>query len=221
MTLTADPPKPDPSPEPTRSLRQRVVVPALFVVAVLAGLALTPVVVSQFRPHAWSGTKLPSGTDAPSLAALDFDDGSTADLAEYEGDVVLVFFGYTFCPDVCPLTLSVAADAIDELGASGDDVHLLMVSLDPERDSLDQLGDYVRHFDPRFRGVGGAPTDVAGAAALYGIFFQHGEADENGFYLVDHTATLMGIGPEGNLDVVWSHDVDPDDLAADIEELLP
>ena len=120
MTTTIDPPTPvsdDPPPSHRRhSVRQRLLVPALFLVAILAGLVATPFVLAQFRPHAWAGTRLPAGTEAPSLSALTLDDGSVADLSRYEGDVVLVFFGYTFCPDVCPLTLSVAAEAVEAAG---------------------------------------------------------------------------------------------------------
>lgn len=226
MTATIDPPPaltpegPPPNRRPQRTWRQRLTVPALFVVAIVAGLLVTPFVVAQFRPHAWAGTRLPAGTEAPSLDGLSLDDGSAADLARFGDDVVLVFFGYTFCPDVCPLTLSVAAEAIDGLGDQADDVQLLMVSVDPERDGLDDLATYVRHFDPDFRGVGGDPADIAAAASLYGVFFDKAEPDDNGFYLVDHTATLMGIGPDGSLAVVWPHNVAADDLTDDLKELL-
>ena len=226
MSTTVDPPTIDPDPpdpprRPARSWGQRLLLPLLVLVAIGAGLVATPFLVAQFRPHSWAGTTLPDGTEAPALAGLSLDDGTAADLGRYDGDVVLLFFGYTFCPDVCPLTLSMAAQAIESLGDRADDVHLLMVSVDPERDDLDDLATYVRHFDPDFRGVGGDAADIATAASLYGVYFDIGEPDDNGFYLVDHTATLMGIGPDGTLDVVWRHDVAADDLASDLEELLP
>lgn len=200
--------------------RSRFLTPALFVLAILAGLVATPFVARLFHPHAWAGTRLPNAEAAAPFDGLLLDNGEPARLDAHRGEVVLIYFGYTFCPDVCPLTLSVAATAIEELGDRGDDVQLFMVTLDPERDGLAELGTYVRHFDPDFRGVGGEIDDIADVAALYGVFHEQQAADDNGFYLVDHTATLLGVGPEGNLDVIWSPNVTSDDLRGDIEELL-
>jgi protein SCO1/2 len=153
------------------------------------------------------------------MDGLVLDDGSPVHLDAFRGEVVLVYFGYLSCPDVCPTTLATAADAIDSVGAA-DDVTLLMVSVDPARDSLDEIGDYVRHFHPSFAGVGGPEPAVADAATLYGIFYELGDPDDNGDYDVAHTAGLLGIDRDGNLAVRWGPDVGTDALAADLREML-
>jgi protein SCO1/2 len=188
--------------------------------AVTAGVLVVVFVFARSGSHAWSGTAFADPAPAPSLDGLLVDDGTPADLAAYEGKVVVLYFGYTSCPDVCPLTLSRAARAVDGLGDRGDEVQVVMVSVDPARDTLDVLGEYVRHFDERFVGMGGTESAVLEVAGQYGVFFQALPADDDGFYEVDHTATLLGIDRDGNLEVVWSPDVDVDPLRADLEELL-
>jgi protein SCO1/2 len=122
---------------------------------------------------------------------------------------------------VCPLTLSDAAKAIDSMEADdGERTNLLMVSVDPARDDPATLDDYVGFFHAGFRGVGGPTEAIDRAASTYGVFYQLGEPDADGGYLVDHTGALLGIGPDGVLRVLWSSEVGPEALAADIEELL-
>lgn len=226
--LSTDPDAPlgDPggrtSPPTRRDSRVRrwVTTTAMFAGAIVAGLAVVYIALGALRPHAWSGTVFPNASPAAPFDGLTTHDGEPMDLADYSGDVVLLYFGYTYCPDVCPLTLSVASEAIEAMGSDGDRVHLFMVSVDPARDPLDELGRYVEHFDPRFGGIGGPEAAVEQAAALYGIFYELQEPDENGFYLVDHTATLMGIDPNGDLKVLWDPSITADALQSDLEELL-
>ena len=142
-------------------------------------------------------------------------------MADYDGDVVILYFGYTNCPDVCPTTLSTVARA--KAGLSADDqerTHLVMVSVDPERDSIDDLQSYVEFFDSDFLGVGGAADDIHTAATRYGIYYVLNGDDVEAGYTVDHTANLLAVGPDGALRVIWAPDVTSDDLAADIDELL-
>lgn len=196
----------------------RTAIPMLL--AVVAGGLMLVFVLREVAPHSWNGTAFASPDPAPALTGLSLDSGEPADLARYEGKVVIVFFGYTSCPDVCPLTLSRVARAIEGLGDRGDEVQVLMVSVDPARDTLDVLGEYLRNFDERFVGVGGDMASVANMAASYGVFFDAQPPDDDGFYEVDHTSTLLGIDRQGNLKVIWNPDVEADPLRSDIEELL-
>ena len=196
----------------------RTAIPMLL--AVVAGGLMLVFVLREVAPHSWNGTAFAAPDPAPAFTGLSFDSGEPADLTRYEGKVVVVFFGYTSCPDVCPLTLSRVARAIEGLGDRGDEVQVLMVSGDPARDTLDVLGEYLRNFDERFVGVGGDMASVANMAASYGVFFEAQPPDDDGFYEVDHTSTLLGIDRQGNLKVIWNPDVEADPLRSDIEELL-
>lgn len=194
------------------------------IVAMLLGALLAAALVGWLglrwiTPHPYSGTVMQAPTAAPSMDGLVYSDGTPVDVTAFDGDLLLVFFGYTNCPDVCPTTLSQVAAARRELGGDADRVQLLFVSVDPERDDLASIGDYVTSFDPAFLAATGEPADVDRVASQYGIFFAKGEALDDG-YTVDHTATLMGIDTEGHLRIVWPGVLDVERLAADLRELL-
>lgn len=209
----------------TTSRLKQLGLKAILLVAVIVAALLTaqfalPRLFAFFGPHSYAGTTFSGQVAAAPLDGLLFDDGQPATLAPFEGDVVMIYFGYTYCPDVCPTTLNTAARAIEDLGDAGDDVHLIMVTVDPERDGLAELGEYVRFFHPGFLGAGGEVDAIDEVAAQYGVFYQLEEADEDGTYDVNHTASLFGIDRDGNLIVVWPPTVERDDLRADLEELL-
>ena len=173
-------------------------------------------------PHPYSGTVMQAPTPAPSMEGLYFTDGTPVDASAYDGDLLLVFFGYTGCPDVCPTTLSQVAAAKRMIGGDADRVNVMMVSVDPERDSLTDIDDYVKAFDPSFRGATGDMEAIERVAAQYGVFFARGEdiGAAGGGYTVDHTASLMGIDRDGHLRIVWPASIEAERLAADLDELL-
>jgi protein SCO1/2 len=205
------------SDAPRRRRRRRRTI-ALLVGAPVLAAVLVFVGVRLFAPHIYSGTVYKAPDRAPAMEGLTYTDGTPVDLAALRGDVVVVFFGYTHCPDVCPTTLVTAAKAVERVDS--DRVHLLMVSVDPERDTPERLAQYVASFNPEFRGVIGDAADVARVATTYGVFFARGEDTSDGGYTVDHTASLMGIDTDGRLRIVWSTAVTSADLAADIDALL-
>lgn len=193
--------------------------PWLWVLAAIAVGVAAFFVGTTLRPHIYAGTVFQSPSPAPPIDLIAHT-GEPVDLEDYRGEVVLLYFGYTHCPDVCPLTLSNAAKAIENLGRDGDRVNVMMVTVDPERDTPDLLGEYVTFFDESFLGLYGPDEDLARTAALYGVFYQAREGTPESGYLVDHTATLMAIDPDGFLRVLWTPDVSNEDLTADLEELL-
>lgn len=199
-----------------RVLDRRVPWPIVAVVVILligAGIWL-------FRPHTYSGLVIQSPSPAASLDGLVFTDGERADLARFSDKVVLMYFGYTYCPDICPTTLARIADARARMGDAGDDLQVLMVTVDPARDTADVLGEYVSHFDPAFLGVTGRVEDTDRVATLYGIYVNRHDEDGTSDYTVDHTGTLMAVDRDGFLRVVFSNDVTAADLAADLRELV-
>lgn len=208
----------------TTAAPQGIVGPRRWMIAVLgllaaisAGVLVAPVVVGAFRPHLYAGTVLQTDTPAPSLADLSYANGEPVDLETYRGKVVLLYFGYSSCPDICPATLSTAATAIGEL--DDPDVPLLMISVDPQRDDPAALEAYVKYFAPTFHGVTGSTADIDRVASGYGVFYDLGDESDTDEYLVDHTATLIGVGPDGVLRIVWAPDVTASALSDDIEEL--
>ncbi len=186
-------------------------------------LAALVALVSAFlwlRPHSYAGLLIQSPSKAVAMDGLVFTNGEPADLDSFAGDVTLIYFGYTDCPDICPTTLANVAKARASLGRDADRLHVLMVTVDPERDTAEVLGDYVSHFDQTFLGVSGHPEDLARVATLYGIYVLRGEGTVESGYDVDHTATLMAVDRDGYLRVVYSYGVEPEALASDLKELL-
>ncbi|MEA3511767.1 MAG: SCO family protein, partial [Actinomycetota bacterium] len=128
------------------------------VVAALVWFVVIPRVAPQARPYMFHGQTIQSNRAAPSIE-LDSADG-TVRLSDYEGDIVVLYFGYTFCPDVCPITLSKLDRAMDILGDDAEDVHVIMVSVDPARDTPEMLKEYVAHFNEDFIGITGDPNSI-------------------------------------------------------------
>jgi len=172
----------------------------------------------RVRPVEMHGTLLD-----PPLPARDFELTSAAGpvrLSDLRGKIVVVFFGYTFCPDVCPTTMVRLGNAIRQLGGKADDVRVVMVSVDPERDTPERLAEYVGAFHPSFLGLTGTPEQIAEVASAYGIYHAKAEGSAASGYLVDHTATVTVLDRDGRVRLLWPFEVDADAMAADLRALL-
>ncbi|NEV62785.1 SCO family protein [Thiorhodococcus minor] len=143
-------------------------------------------------------------------------------LADLRGQVVLIYFGYTACPDVCPTNLAFIANALK--GLSEDrlkQVRVLFVSVDPERDDLARLASYTDYFHPRILGTTGSPEQVAEVADLYGAAYRKAPiADTAMGYLVDHSAYTYVVDQSGKLVETLDHATPPDEIRAAIRRLL-
>ena len=146
----------------------------------------------RLRPHVFHGMVMQSPDPAPDFT-LTAHTGQPVSLSDFRGKLVLLYFGYTFCPDVCPTTLVELAKAVNLLGRKAEQVQVVMISVDPARDTPEKLAEYVTHFHPSFLGMTGTPDEIAAVAALYGIFYEKQEGTEATGYLVDHTATVTVI----------------------------
>ncbi len=161
-----------------------------------------------------------TGLDYARNFALNDFDGKPRTLADYKGKVVLVFFGYTQCPDVCPTTMAEMANVMKQLGPQADKVQVLFITLDPERDKPDLLKSYVPAFDPRFVGLYGTPEQTAATAKEFKVFYTRvqGSAPDN--YSIDHTAGTYVFDRDGKLRLFVRHGQGPAPLVHDIKQLL-
>ncbi|MCB0102650.1 MAG: SCO family protein [Anaerolineales bacterium] len=171
-----------------------------------------------FRPHTFHGTVIQSPEPSYNFTLT----GANGDvsLSDYRGKMVLMYFGYTFCPDICPGTLANAAQALRNMGDKADEVQLIMVSLDPERDTPEKLAEYTGHFYPSFIGITGTKEQIDEIAALYGIYYKINEGSEATGYLIDHTATMMVLDREGYLKLVFPYGVTSEEIADDLKYML-
>ncbi len=187
----------------------------LSVVAVIAGLAAG---FYFFRPHTFHGTVIQS--PEPSYDFTLTGANGDVSLSDFRGKLVLVYFGYTFCPDICPATLANVGQALNQIGGKADEVQLIMVSLDPERDTPEKLAEYVGHFHPSFIGITGTHEEIDTVASLYGIFYQVNQGSDATKYLIDHTATLLVIDREGYLKLVFPFGVTSQEIADDLKYMI-
>lgn len=181
--------------------------------------ALVLIVASCRAPYQYHGLYLESPKPAADFT-LTGAGGQRVSLSDFRGKVVALYFGYTFCPDVCPTTMTEVSKAMRGLGKQAEDVQVIMISVDPERDTPDRLREYVTYFDPRFIGLTGTPEEIADVATMYGIFYEKHEGTAATGYLVDHTATVTVVDREGRVRLVWPFGTTGEDMAADLKQLL-
>ena len=185
--------------------------------AVLAAVTVAGLVLVMMRP----GPTPPKG--APVIGGpftLVNHLGQTVTAADFRGRFLLVFFGYTYCPDVCPTTLSAITDALDLLGADGDKVTPVFITVDPEQDTPEYLAEYVAYFHPRLVGLTGTTAQVAATAAAYRVYYAKAEQGGDEDYIMDHTAVIYLMGPEGEYLAHFAHETTPEDMASGIRRHL-
>jgi protein SCO1/2 len=132
-----------------------------------------------------------------------------------------LYFGYTFCPDVCPTTLSELRRVVADLGEDADRVQVVMITVDPERDTPEKLQEYMTLFNPDFIGLSGSMEEMEKVWDDYGIYREETEFPNSASgYLVNHTARVYLIDPDGNLRLSYSYGTPPDDILHDIKILF-
>jgi protein SCO1/2 len=152
--------------------------------------------------------------------ALTGHDGKPRTLADFRGKVVVLFFGYTHCPDVCPATLAELAEAMRRLGDDAARVQVVFVTVDPERDTPALLAQYVPAFNPTFLGLSGDTDATARMAKEFRVFYEKRAGSAPDAYTVDHSAGTYIYDPQGRLRVYVSYGQGPDVFVHDIRELL-
>lgn len=161
-----------------------------------------------------------SGADYGKDFRLADHHGKPRTLADFKGKVVLLFFGYTHCPDVCPTTLAEAAAAMNELGPQADRVQVLFVTVDPARDTPALLARYVPSFYPTFLGLHGDEEQIGQAARDFRVFAQKTPGASAEGYLIDHSAGTFVFDPRGRLRLYHGYGKGAQSLVHDIRLLL-
>ena len=124
--------------------------------------------------------------------------GQTVTEESFDDRYLLVYFGYAYCPDICPTELLIMGQAVDELGDLSNEVQPLFITVDPARDTVAALAEYVPAFHPRLVGLTGSDEQIHDAAKAYRVYYRLNEPDENGAYLVDHTSYIYFMDPDGD-----------------------
>jgi len=161
-----------------------------------------------------------TGLDYAKGFALTDHTGKPRTLADFKGKVVVVFFGYTQCPDVCPTTMAEMASVMQKLGPLADQVQVLFITLDPERDTQQLLASYVPAFDKRFIGLRGTPEQTAKTAKEFKVFYAKVPGSDPNGYTIDHTAGSYVFDRDGRLRLFIRHGQGPDPIVHDLRQLL-
>ncbi len=211
---------------------------ASVVLAVVAAVAITWAALSWYeksRPAVTVGAFRTRPAPETGAAAIEIGGpfelvahtGKTVSDAAFRGKFMLLFFGYTFCPDVCPTELLVMSRALDLLEEKGEAVQPILITVDPEQDTAEALADYVGNFHPRLIGLTGSAAQIAAVAKAYRAYYAKaplsppsdtGEASkvETEAYLVDHSVFTYLMGPDGAYRGVFPHGTSPEDMAEGI-----
>lgn len=214
---------------------------ALVAFVALATASMAAYALTRSAPLPFHGTDLGPGVPAPEFTLESADRGDVS-LSDFRGRAVLMFFGYTQCPDVCPLTMHKLRLAMDELGEPRQDVQVLLITVDPEMDSPQRLREYLVNFDDDFVGLSGTREELEAVASVYGAYMgtvstpepavagddPHAGHDAHAGHgahrppprLIDHTSHVFGIDRRGNYRLLWGGDATAEQIAEDVRRLL-
>jgi protein SCO1 len=197
---------------------------SLAIALIAASLGLVAVLFGVQWPHpnnsgtsgALSLATPPKGGDFVLRSA-----NGPVDLKDFRGKAVLIYFGYTSCPDICPTNLAYIGAALKSLAAADlARVQALFVTVDPERDDTDRVARYAAYFHPQIVGLTGSPKEIAAAARAYGAAYRRVASESAMGYMVDHSASTYVVDPRGRLDRTLDHATPPERIAATLRELL-
>jgi protein SCO1/2 len=184
--------------------------------------ALVVILIAAFilkKPYTFHGTLID-----PPLPVTDFTlqtaNGESFRLSEQKGKIILLFFGYTSCPDVCPTTLATFKQVHERLGEKAQKIRFVMITADPERDTPEKVTSYVAQFNPAFIGLSGSLADLDAIWKELGVFVEKQDSGSAAGYLVSHTASVYVIDQNGNLLMMLPYGTSAIDMADDLTQLL-
>jgi len=200
---------------------------AKIIASVIAGLVLGGIAAIAIIPGVQDRVLGPAGTAGSGKAlvggpfTLTDQAGKTVTDKDFRGRYMLVFFGYTHCPDICPAGLQLISAALDKIGSKADKVTPIFVSVDPQRDTPETLATYVKNFNDRIVGLTGTPEQVAAIAKAYRVFYEKtpNENDPSS-YGMNHTSIIYLMGPDGEYVSHFTAMTSLDDMAAKLGKIL-
>ena len=195
--------------------RRSVVIAAALVLFAALALGSYALLSRQVPGFTGSGTALVGGP-----FTLTDQTGKRVTEKDFLGKHMLVFFGYTFCPDVCPTELQVMTAALDMIGPEADKITPVFVTFDPERDTVQVMKAYVENFGPRLVGLTGSPDEIATVAKAYRVYYAKAGKSGSPDYLMDHSSIIYLMGPDGSFVKHFTYTTDAKALAQSLKEAL-
>lgn len=196
--------------------RRAVLLFSAFVLALAAGIGGLAIFKLYSNPIATgSGTALVGGP-----FALTRQDGKRVTEKDFLGRYMLVFFGYTYCPDICPTELQVMTAAIGMMGEDGKAITPVFVSIDPQRDTPEVVKAYVENFGSNLVGLTGTPEEIANAAKAYRVYYAKAGNSGSDEYLMDHSSIIYLMGPDGRFVKHFTYTTDAPQLAKELKEAI-
>jgi len=204
---------------PVSSQRPSLRVP-LFILAALVVIAAGALVYERIKTPTYYGSVIFPPKPMPGFT-LQSSNGPVS-LDSFRGKYILVYFGYTSCPDICPITLATITQALAKLGAKkAENFQVIFISVDYKRDTPQISDAFAKRFNENFIGLGGTEAQINQVTQEYGIYYKLNPPDPTtGFYSVDHTALVQVLNPQGALILIWPFGMQPDQEASDLATLL-
>lgn len=175
---------------------------------------------SPDTPASFHGSDIAGTGLGKDMVLQDSSNGEVRDLASYKDQVAVVFFGFTQCPDVCPTALAELAQTMELLGKDADQVQVIMISVDPERDTPEVLAHYVAAFHTDFVGLRGTPQQLATTAKSFKAFYAKADGPTPEQYTMDHSSSFYVFDKKGDVRVLIAGNAPADEIADDIRQLL-
>jgi protein SCO1/2 len=191
----------------------------IFGFALLIGLVAVFLLLGPTRQYTFQGSLIDPPVAAPLFELADVN-GQRFQLSDLDGQVVIMFFGYTSCPDVCPVTLSDFLRIREQLGSRAENVSFVFVTVDPERDTAERMKKYLTNFDPEIIGLTGTRAELEQVWASYGVFEAKLEGSSDVNYLVDHSSRIYVIDDGGNLLLTYLFGTENKLIAEDVRHLV-
>ncbi len=196
--------------------RRSILIFAAVVLLIAAGLAAYSLTNRQLAGPAGSGVALVGGP-----FTLTDQDGRKVTEKDFLGKYMLVFFGFTFCPDICPTELQVMSAALDMMGPEAEKIRPVFVTIDPERDTPEVMKAYVANFGPRLTGLTGTPEEIASMARAYRVYYARaGDKNSPDAYLMDHSTIIYLMAPDGRFVRHFNYTTDAAKLAQELKDAV-